>query len=136
MKPTSMLTGAILAALAAAPVPAARAETPASAPDATPTVAQLRAENQALKAQVARLRPLTMSQQVSQVTSFRPAGMWILVGFFGQFVFFMRFVVQWIATERKKKSVVPAAFCLNVFIYMRNLYFIHRKPRCESASSA
>ncbi len=35
---------------------------------------------------------------------------WVFLGFFGQFVFFMRFAVQWIASERKKQIVVPMAF--------------------------
>lgn len=35
---------------------------------------------------------------------------WIAVGFIGQFFFFMRFFVQWLASERAGKSVVPAAF--------------------------
>ncbi len=79
---------------------------------------------------------------------------WISVGFVGQAVFGMRFVVQWIASERRQESVVPVAFwylsffgsvivlsyviyrrdpvlipsfSLNLLIYMRNLYFIHRK---------
>lgn len=79
---------------------------------------------------------------------------WLIVGFVGQAVFGMRFVVQWIASERHKKAVVPVAFwymsligsvivltyviyrrdpvlipsfSLNLLIYMRNLYFIHRK---------
>jgi len=81
---------------------------------------------------------------------------WMIVGFAGQVLFGMRFVVQWIATERAKKSVVPlsfwylslagtivllayaiwrvdpvfiAGFCLNMVIYLRNLYFIHLHPR-------
>ena len=33
-----------------------------------------------------------------------------VLGFVGQFVFFLRFVVQWIASERKKESVIPEAF--------------------------
>jgi len=82
--------------------------------------------------------------------------LWTLVGFVGQFIFGLRFVVQWIATERKRRSVVPVAFwylsllgtvvlltyaiyrldpvfiagfSLNMVIYLRNLYFIHRKPQ-------
>ncbi len=35
---------------------------------------------------------------------------WILLGFVAQFLFMMRFVVQWIASERAKRSVVPVAF--------------------------
>ena len=80
---------------------------------------------------------------------------WTAVGFAGQVVFGMRFVVQWIATERQRKSVIPlafwylslagsvillayaiyrldpvfiAGFSLNMVIYLRNLYFIHRRP--------
>lgn len=35
---------------------------------------------------------------------------WIVIGFGGQFLFFMRFLVQWIASERRKESVIPVAF--------------------------
>jgi lipid-A-disaccharide synthase-like uncharacterized protein len=35
---------------------------------------------------------------------------WLLVGFLGQALFSGRFIVQWIASERKKASVVPVAF--------------------------
>ena len=38
------------------------------------------------------------------------ANPWTYVGFAGQFLFFLRFVVQWIATERQKRSVIPVAF--------------------------
>jgi len=78
---------------------------------------------------------------------------WILIGFFGQFLFFMRFIVQWIATERAGKVVVPKLFwyfsisgaiiiliysvyrkdivfitaqTLSLFIYARNLMVEHR----------
>lgn len=84
-----------------------------------------------------------------------PVG-WLIVGFVGQGVFAMRFIVQWIATERAKKVVIPlafwylslggtlvtmayaifrsdpvfiASFSLNTIIYVRNLYFIHIHPR-------
>ena len=80
---------------------------------------------------------------------------WTGIGFVGQVVFGSRFIVQWIATERAKRSVVPVAFwylslagsvvllayaiykcdpvfilgfSLNLLIYSRNLWFIHRKP--------
>jgi len=78
---------------------------------------------------------------------------WILIGFFGQFLFFMRFIVQWIATERAGKVVIPKLFwyfsisgaliiliysiyrrdivfitaqVLSLFIYVRNLMVEHR----------
>ena len=35
---------------------------------------------------------------------------WIAVGFLGQLFFTSRFVVQWIASERARRSVVPVAF--------------------------
>ena len=35
---------------------------------------------------------------------------WVAIGMFGQMMFFGRFFVQWIASERAKKSVVPLAF--------------------------
>jgi len=77
---------------------------------------------------------------------------WLCIGFGGQVIFGLRFIVQWIATERKKKSVIPLGFwylslagsiillayaihkadpvfilgfSLNMIIYLRNLYFIH-----------
>src|SRR5713101_6009987 len=81
---------------------------------------------------------------------------WLLVGFVGQAFFTMRFVVQWIASERRKESVIPVAFWFfsigggltlftyalhrldpvfilgegaGIFIYSRNLYLIWRKQR-------
>lgn len=49
---------------------------------------------------------------------------WILFGFGGQFLFFMRFVVQWYASEKRKRVTVPVAFwyisivgSLTIFIY-------------------
>lgn len=35
---------------------------------------------------------------------------WLAVGFAAQALFTMRFVVQWIASERVKRSVVPVSF--------------------------
>lgn len=79
---------------------------------------------------------------------------WISVGMFGQFLFSMRFIMQWIASEKQKKSVIPPIFwffsisgglvllsyaiwrqdpvfilgqSFGVFVYARNLYFIYRK---------
>jgi lipid-A-disaccharide synthase-like uncharacterized protein len=76
---------------------------------------------------------------------------WILLGFVAQAFFTMRFVVQWLASERAKRSVVPVAFWffslgggalllvyaivrqdpvfilgqgLGLFIYIRNLWLI------------
>lgn len=35
---------------------------------------------------------------------------WVALGFVAQFMFTMRFVVQWVASERARRSVVPLAF--------------------------
>ncbi len=36
--------------------------------------------------------------------------LWILIGFCGQAMFTMRFLVQWIQSERQRRSVTPVAF--------------------------
>lgn len=81
---------------------------------------------------------------------------WVLLGFVAQAFFTARFVVQWIASERAGKSVVPLAFwwfsigggllllvyalyrkdpvfiagqAFGVFVYLRNLYFVLRERR-------
>ena len=86
----------------------------------------------------------------------------VLIGYAGQALFTMRFVVQWIASERAGKSVIPLAFWFfsiggglllfgyalyirdpvfilgqgfGVFIYLRNLYFIKRERQAESAAA-
>ncbi|MDB4349395.1 lipid-A-disaccharide synthase N-terminal domain-containing protein [Omnitrophica bacterium] len=55
--------------------------------------------------------------------------LWLIIGFFGQFLFFMRFLVQWIASEIKKKSVIPVSFWYfslgGAAILL--IYAIHRK---------
>ncbi len=41
-----------------------------------------------------------------------PSWPWLAVGFVGQALFSARFLVQWIASERARRSVVPLAFWL------------------------
>ena len=80
--------------------------------------------------------------------------LWLLVGFLGQACFSMRFLVQWIASERKRESVIPLSFWFfsigggltlltyaiyrldpvfilgqsaGLLVYSRNLYLIRRK---------
>ncbi|GIT86652.1 MULTISPECIES: lipid-A-disaccharide synthase N-terminal domain-containing protein [Roseobacter] len=94
----------------------------------------------------------------------RAEAIWIMIGFGGQFLFMMRFLVQWIVSERAKQSVIPVAFwyfsmggamillsyaiyrgdpvfimgqSLGMFIYIRNLFLIrsHRKAAALSAST-
>ena len=92
----------------------------------------------------------------------QPVG-WVLlaVGFLGQAFFSIRFVVQWIASKRKKESVIPIYFWYfsvgggltlliyailrmdpvfivgqgaGLFVYSRNLYLIRRKRERLAAS--
>jgi lipid-A-disaccharide synthase-like uncharacterized protein len=78
-------------------------------------------------------------------------GVWLVIGFLGQALFSARFIVQWLKSEREKKSVFPIAFWYfsigggvtllayavyrqdpvfivgqlsGLFIYLRNLYFV------------
>jgi len=38
------------------------------------------------------------------------ADLWLIIGFGGQALFFMRFLIQWIISERTGKSVIPDVF--------------------------
>ncbi|WP_296584693.1 lipid-A-disaccharide synthase N-terminal domain-containing protein [Xanthobacter sp.] len=85
---------------------------------------------------------------------------WVVLGLVAQFMFTMRFVVQWIASERAQRSVIPFAFwtfslgggslllvyalyrkdpvfiagqALSTFIYIRNLQFALRERRVSRA---
>jgi len=54
---------------------------------------------------------------------------WLVLGLFAQGLFFMRFLVQWIASERRKESYIPNIFWF--FSLSGGLlllaYAIHRK---------
>ena len=39
-----------------------------------------------------------------------PVDLWLMVGLVGQALFSMRFLVQWISSERRGESVLPIAF--------------------------
>lgn len=54
---------------------------------------------------------------------------WLIIGFSGQAIFTARFLVQWIASERRRDSVIPVAFWwLSLFGGMTLLsYAIHRR---------
>ena len=59
-----------------------------------------------------------------------PAGFaWVLLGFFGQVLFTGRMVVQWLSSERHRRSVVPPAFWWMSLIgaTMLLVYFLWRK---------
>jgi len=36
--------------------------------------------------------------------------LWVALGFLGQALFASRFLVQWVCSEREKRSIVPVAF--------------------------
>jgi len=56
-------------------------------------------------------------------------GAWTAVGFTGQALFFSRFAVQWIASERRQQSHMPVAFWwLSLLGSLITLaYAIHRR---------
>ena len=86
----------------------------------------------------------------------KPEHVWLAIGFIGQAAFFGRFLVQWIVSEKEKRSTIPLAFwyfslaggtillvyaihlkdpvfilgqATGLFIYIRNLVLIrHSRP--------
>mgnify|MGYP001166598833 CR=1 FL=1 len=54
---------------------------------------------------------------------------WLIIGFLGQLFFSARFIVQWIYSEIKKKSIIPLAFWFFSILGGVTLlaYAIHRK---------
>ncbi|MSO89120.1 MAG: lipid A biosynthesis protein [Rhodospirillaceae bacterium] len=86
---------------------------------------------------------------------------WLVIGFVGQGMFSARFVVQWLQSERRRRSVIPVAFwyfslaggavllsyaiyrldpvfivgqLAGLFIYARNLHLIGRERRQAAES--
>ena len=86
---------------------------------------------------------------------------WIFIGLTAQFLFSMRFLVQWIATERARTSIIPETFwyfsffggllllayaiyrldpvfilgqAMGLVIYLRNIYFIWLGKRAPSSA--
>jgi lipid-A-disaccharide synthase-like uncharacterized protein len=59
----------------------------------------------------------------------KDASIWLAVGFAGNAIFFMRFLVQWIASERRGRSYVPIAFWWLSIVgsLVLLLYAIHRR---------
>jgi len=54
---------------------------------------------------------------------------WVIFGFTAQFVFFLRFIVQWLSSEKQKKSVIPISFWYLSIIgsIMILIYAIYRR---------
>ena len=92
-----------------------------------------------------------------------PAGfLWVTLGLLGQLLFTGRMVVQWLVSEKNRRSVVPPAFwwmsligatmllvyflwrkepigvlgqATGWFIYVRNLWLIYRSPTSDGIAS-
>lgn len=83
---------------------------------------------------------------------------WKIFGFIGQILFGARFLAQWLASEKVKKSIIPNSFWilslsggiilfiyaihikdpvfivgqgLGLFIYARNLFFVKTKSKAH-----
>lgn len=88
---------------------------------------------------------------------------WLVIGLVGQTMFMMRFVVQWVHSERHRKSVIPVSFWYlsllgglivlaygihraepvlilgqlpGTLVYTRNLMLIHRGKRAALEQEA
>ncbi len=84
--------------------------------------------------------------------------MWLILGFVAQVAFFMRFLIQWLASEQRKTSHIPVSFwyfsivgsvglfiyachikdpvfivgqSLGFIIYIRNIMLIRQNPKEE-----
>ena len=55
--------------------------------------------------------------------------LWLAIGFVAQLIFSLRFIVQWIASEMAKKSVMPVSFWFISMVggLMLLAYAIHRQ---------
>ena len=89
--------------------------------------------------------------------------LWLAIGFVGQALFSGRFLVQWIASERARHSIIPTAFWLfslgggvtllaysiwrrdpvfivgqgtGLAIYLRNLWFIREEKQARLGEPA
>lgn len=87
---------------------------------------------------------------------------WVILGFTAQAMFSARFLVQWIASERAGRSVIPLTFwtfsiaggilllayalyrkdpvfiagqAFGVFVYLRNLYFVLRDRKAVAPAA-
>jgi lipid-A-disaccharide synthase-like uncharacterized protein len=55
--------------------------------------------------------------------------LWILFGFSGQILFSLRFIIQWLASEKAKKTVIPQSFWIYSILgsIVLSTYAIYRK---------
>jgi len=97
--------------------------------------------------------------KVSELVKLFDLNLWVIFGFCAQFIFFLRFVVQWRASEKAKKTTVPNLFWylsmtgtvmiliysiertdivftvasfLNFFLYLRNLIIAKKSQKKET----
>jgi lipid-A-disaccharide synthase-like uncharacterized protein len=90
------------------------------------------------------------------------SGVWLAIGFLGQALFSGRFIIQWIVSEKRRKSVTPVAFwyfsiaggvillayaihrrdkvfmvgqATGLIVYVRNLMLIVRARRSDDADT-
>ena len=90
-----------------------------------------------------------------------PEHVWIAIGLLGQLLFSMRFIVQWVASEKRRESIIPITFwyfsiaggivlfayslyradpvfiigqSMGIFIYGRNLYLIFNQAPAKEAA--
>jgi lipid-A-disaccharide synthase-like uncharacterized protein len=88
--------------------------------------------------------------------------LWLIIGFTGQLMFSLRFLVQWLKSEQAQRSIMPIHFwyfsiaggtillayaihkldpvfilgqATGLFIYLRNLQFITREHHAPSVES-
>ena len=88
---------------------------------------------------------------------------WLAIGLAGQLCFGARFLVQWLASERRRRSVIPMAFwylslggggilltyalwrrdpvfvlgqAFGTMVYVRNIMLIHAERRQQPAAAA
>ena len=99
---------------------------------------------------------------ITSSASVHSEALWICIGLIGQILFFMRFFVQWLASEKERRSVIPPAFwyfslaggavllcyamwradpifvlgqACGLVIYGRNLYFLAERSRTAVPAS-
>ena len=87
---------------------------------------------------------------------------WLIVGFGGQALFSMRFLIQWLTSERHGRSVIPVVFWhfslwggltlfvyaihrqdpvfmvgqgVGIFIYLRNIWLIRHQPKPDDGGA-
>ena len=102
-----------------------------------------------------------MSELISEISAYfanltATESLWLGIGFFGQALFFSRWLVQWIASERKAESQIPVTFWYmslagsvivlsyaihrhdpvfiigqgtGTLVYLRNLMLIHKQRK-------